>query len=40
MEPRKLWKRYLLTNSEFLWLTLGLVVRKRLGLESARRAGG
>ena len=32
MEPRKLWKRYLVTNSEFLWLTLGLVARKRLGL--------
>ncbi|MFI5316427.1 MAG: WecB/TagA/CpsF family glycosyltransferase [Myxococcota bacterium] len=32
MEPRKLWKRYLLTNSEFLWLTLGLVARRRLGL--------
>jgi polysaccharide biosynthesis protein VpsK len=32
MEPRKLWKRYLVTNSEFLWLTLGLVTRRRLGL--------
>jgi N-acetylglucosaminyldiphosphoundecaprenol N-acetyl-beta-D-mannosaminyltransferase len=36
MEPRKLWKRYLLTNTEFLWLTLGLVARRRLGLRSAR----
>ena len=23
MEPRKLWKRYLTTNSEFLWLPGG-----------------
>jgi N-acetylglucosaminyldiphosphoundecaprenol N-acetyl-beta-D-mannosaminyltransferase len=32
MEPRKLWKRYLVTNSEFLWLTLRLVARRRWGL--------
>jgi N-acetylglucosaminyldiphosphoundecaprenol N-acetyl-beta-D-mannosaminyltransferase len=32
MEPRKLWKRYLVTNSEFLWLTAKLVTRRRLGL--------
>jgi len=40
MEPRKLWKRYLLTNSEFLWLTLGLVARRRLGTRSAREIAG
>jgi N-acetylglucosaminyldiphosphoundecaprenol N-acetyl-beta-D-mannosaminyltransferase len=40
MEPRKLWKRYLLTNSEFLWLTLGLVVRRRLGLRTGRGSAG
>ncbi len=32
MEPRKMWKRYLITNSEFLWLATGEVVRRRLGL--------
>jgi N-acetylglucosaminyldiphosphoundecaprenol N-acetyl-beta-D-mannosaminyltransferase len=37
MEPRKLWKRYLFTNTEFLWLTLGLVARRRLGLGAAAK---
>jgi N-acetylglucosaminyldiphosphoundecaprenol N-acetyl-beta-D-mannosaminyltransferase len=31
MEPRKLWKRYLTTNSEFLWLAGREVVSRRLG---------
>jgi N-acetylglucosaminyldiphosphoundecaprenol N-acetyl-beta-D-mannosaminyltransferase len=32
MEPKKLWKRYLYTNSEFLWLTAGAVLKRRLHL--------
>jgi len=31
MEPRKLWKRYLTTNSEFLWLAGREIVARRLG---------
>jgi N-acetylglucosaminyldiphosphoundecaprenol N-acetyl-beta-D-mannosaminyltransferase len=31
MEPRKLWKRYLATNSEFIWLAGREVVSRRLG---------
>jgi N-acetylglucosaminyldiphosphoundecaprenol N-acetyl-beta-D-mannosaminyltransferase len=31
MEPRKMWKRYLLTNSEFLWVGGREVVGRRLG---------
>lgn len=29
MEPRKLWRRYLTTNSEFIWLVLRELVRGR-----------
>ena len=29
MEPRKMWKRYLLTNSEYLWHAAGEIVRRR-----------
>lgn len=29
MEPRKLWKRYLTTNSEFIWLVLREWLRRR-----------
>jgi N-acetylglucosaminyldiphosphoundecaprenol N-acetyl-beta-D-mannosaminyltransferase len=36
LEPRRLWKRYLLTNSEFLALAGVEVLRRRLGL---RRQG-
>ena len=35
MEPRKLWKRYLTTNGEFIWLVLREVVRGRSGPERA-----
>jgi N-acetylglucosaminyldiphosphoundecaprenol N-acetyl-beta-D-mannosaminyltransferase len=35
MEPRKMWKRYLYTNSEFLWLTAGAVAKRRLGVGSS-----
>ena len=31
MEPRKMWKRYLVTNSEFLWLAGRAVAARRLG---------
>jgi N-acetylglucosaminyldiphosphoundecaprenol N-acetyl-beta-D-mannosaminyltransferase len=34
MEPRKMWKRYLMTNSEFIWLTAGLVARRLLARRS------
>ena len=40
MEPRKLWKRYLLTNSEFLWLTSKLVARERFGIGGTRDIHG
>jgi N-acetylglucosaminyldiphosphoundecaprenol N-acetyl-beta-D-mannosaminyltransferase len=36
MEPRKMWKRYLVSNSEYMWLAAGEILRRRLGL--ARRA--
>ena len=32
MEPRKMWKRYLLTNSEYLVLAAGEILRRRVGL--------
>jgi len=32
MEPRKLWKRYLTTNFEFIWLAGREIVARRLGL--------
>ena len=31
MEPRKLWKRYLITNSEFIWLAGREIIARRLG---------
>lgn len=30
MEPRKMWKRYLVTNSQFLWLAVGEILRRRI----------
>lgn len=30
MEPRRMWKRYLTTNTHFLWLAAGEVARRRL----------
>lgn len=32
MEPRRMWKRYLVGNSEYLWLAAGAVLRRRSGL--------
>jgi N-acetylglucosaminyldiphosphoundecaprenol N-acetyl-beta-D-mannosaminyltransferase len=37
MEPRKLWKRYLTTNSEFLWLAGRWILAHRLGRHLAPR---
>ena len=37
MEPRKMWRRYLVTNSEYMWLAAAEILRQRVGL--ARRAG-
>jgi len=36
MEPRKLWKRYLITNSEFLWLAGREALAARLGRKRGR----
>jgi N-acetylglucosaminyldiphosphoundecaprenol N-acetyl-beta-D-mannosaminyltransferase len=35
MEPRKLWRRYLTTNSEFIWLAGREIVARRLGRQPA-----
>ena len=35
MEPRKLWKRYLTTNSEFVWLASREIVARRLRRQPA-----
>lgn len=35
MEPRKMWKRYLTTNSEFAWLAGREIVARRLGGRAA-----
>jgi len=32
MEPRKMWKRYLVTNTEYLWLAAREILRRRVGL--------
>ena len=37
MEPRRMWKRYLLSNSEYMYLAAGAILRRRAGL--ARHAG-
>jgi N-acetylglucosaminyldiphosphoundecaprenol N-acetyl-beta-D-mannosaminyltransferase len=37
MEPRKMWRRYLVTNSEYLWLAAGEIISRRAA--HARRAG-
>ncbi len=37
MEPKKMWKRYLTTNTEFLWLVAGEVVRRGLGTNADER---
>jgi len=40
MEPRKMWKRYLLTNSEFIWLAIGQVLARRTGRPASRPSRG
>jgi N-acetylglucosaminyldiphosphoundecaprenol N-acetyl-beta-D-mannosaminyltransferase len=37
MEPRKLWKRYLTTNIEFIWLAGREILARRLGQQPARQ---
>jgi N-acetylglucosaminyldiphosphoundecaprenol N-acetyl-beta-D-mannosaminyltransferase len=37
MEPRKMWRRYLTTNTEFLWLTAGTVFERRLRARTNHR---
>jgi N-acetylglucosaminyldiphosphoundecaprenol N-acetyl-beta-D-mannosaminyltransferase len=32
MEPRKMWKRYLVTNAQYLWLAAGEILKRRAGL--------
>lgn len=39
MEPRKLWKRYLLTNAEFVWLAGWEVAERRLSRQGPADAG-
>lgn len=34
MEPRKMWRRYLRTNSEYIWLAGREILRSRLGLQA------
>jgi len=36
-EPRRMWKRYLVTNATFLWLSAGEIVRHRLRLRKHPR---
>jgi N-acetylglucosaminyldiphosphoundecaprenol N-acetyl-beta-D-mannosaminyltransferase len=38
MEPRKLWKRYLTTNSEFIWFAGREIVFRRLGRSPAMQS--
>jgi N-acetylglucosaminyldiphosphoundecaprenol N-acetyl-beta-D-mannosaminyltransferase len=35
MEPRKLWRRYLATNSEFVWLASQEIIARRMGRQPA-----
>jgi N-acetylglucosaminyldiphosphoundecaprenol N-acetyl-beta-D-mannosaminyltransferase len=38
MEPRKLWKRYLTTNSQFIWLASREIIARRLGRPTLHKA--
>jgi N-acetylglucosaminyldiphosphoundecaprenol N-acetyl-beta-D-mannosaminyltransferase len=38
MEPRKLWKRYLTTNSEFIWFAGREVIARRMGRPPATQS--
>jgi len=40
MEPRKLWKRYLRTNSEFLWVAGREILRRRMDRARSRPRRG
>jgi N-acetylglucosaminyldiphosphoundecaprenol N-acetyl-beta-D-mannosaminyltransferase len=35
MEPRKMWKRYLTTNTEFIWTAGREALARRLGAHGA-----
>jgi N-acetylglucosaminyldiphosphoundecaprenol N-acetyl-beta-D-mannosaminyltransferase len=37
MEPRKMWKRYLVTNSEYMWLAAREILGRRVGLSRGAR---
>jgi len=37
MEPRKMWKRYLTTNSEFMWLAAREILSRRMSPASTDR---
>jgi len=41
MEPRKLWKRYLYTNSRFIWMSLKAIARRLSGSNrpSSKKSG-
>jgi len=41
MEPRKLWKRYLYTNSRFIWMSIKAIVRRTSGSNrpSSKKSG-
>jgi len=36
MEPRKMWKRYLMTNTEFIWVAGREIVARRLGIKPSK----
>jgi N-acetylglucosaminyldiphosphoundecaprenol N-acetyl-beta-D-mannosaminyltransferase len=40
MEPRKLWKRYLTTNSEFIWLASREIIARRLNQPTRQKPTG
>jgi len=40
MEPRKMWKRYLSTNGEFLWLAGREILARRLRRRRGNRVAG
>jgi N-acetylglucosaminyldiphosphoundecaprenol N-acetyl-beta-D-mannosaminyltransferase len=38
MEPRKMWRRYLVTNTEYLWRATGEIVRRRIARPGQARS--
>ncbi len=39
MEPRRLWKRYLVTNCQFIWFASLAIIARRLGAYTTRSRG-